>query len=481
MRNKAEIKDKRQFYLKLFSMGSVLIMVLIVILSNVLLDKMLGNSLMFDFTKSGINSISQNTIDILHKLPDDAKIRIIGLMNEPDPNSQDPISIAVDQYFKPVLDKYISESGGKVTVEYINPNIDPSIINELDPNNANNIAAGSCFVVSYNDKISVVYPYDCLEFARNKTPIVSRVEFNFTNAIINLTQGYFGKAYIISGLGEAGNESIKTVLEGINIEAVEIMESTDFTVPEDCDLLVLNGPNSDISEGTCYAVQDYIKKGGNVFVAVDYTEYNSSVDFKNLNKALSTVGIEIENSQVFDKNTDYDVSHSNGIAFRLDLDPAYNSFSRKEFFRAGYVRSLKISDDADPNAITDAVLYTSEKAFKGGDESDQGKFNVVMHGGYNGTDSDVYVLGSTYFSSDEYINTFGYGNSNVEFLKACLKALTKSEASAEIPIKSINNYYLDTSMITTTSVSIMTVCFMMIIPIGLVIVAVAIYTRRKNM
>ena len=315
MRNKPEIKDKRQFYLKMFSLGSVLIMVLIVILSNVLLDKLLGKSLKFDFTKSGINSISKSTEEILHSLPEDANIRIIGLMNEPDPNETDYMSMVVNQYFIPVLDKYIAESDGKISVEFINPNKEPSLILELDPNNANNIASGNCFVITYNDKISVIHPSDCLELSSNNYLVSSRVEYCFTNSIINLTQGYFGKAYIITGLGEPGNECIKTVLEGINIQTQEILESTDFSIPDDCNLLIINGPNSDISEKTCYEIQDYIKAGGDVFVAVNYTQDNSTVDFKNLNNALSTVGIEIEKNQVIDMNSKYMLKGSNGMAF----------------------------------------------------------------------------------------------------------------------------------------------------------------------
>lgn len=480
MRDKAQIKDKRQFYLKMFSMGSVLIMVLIVILSNVLLDKLLGKSLMFDFTKSGINSISKSTEDLLHSLPDGTNIRIIGLMDEPDPNGQSDMSILLNQFFAPVLDKYVEESDGKVTVEYINPAVDPNIVWELDPNNANNIASGNCFVVEYNKKLSVIQPLDCLEEV-NGTLASSRVEYCFTNAIINLTQGYFGKAYFITGLGEEGNECIKTVLEGINIQTEDLLESTDLSIPEDCTLLVLNGPNSDISEHTCYAIQDYIKSGGNVFVAVNFKPDNISVDYKNLNKALNTVGIEIENSQVIDFTAAYNLRKDDGTAFLLDVDPEYNSFKRNEFFRAGDVRPLKISDGADQNARAEAVFYTSEGAYKAGAKSNQERLNVVMHGGYEGTEANVYVCGTTFFSSDSYINGYGYGDSNVEFLKACLKALTNSGASTEIPIKSVNTYRINTSMITTTSISIMTVCFMMIIPIALVIVAVAVYTRRKNM
>ena len=481
MRNKPEIKDKRQFYLKMFSLGSVLIMVLIVILSNVLLDKLLGKSLKFDFTKSGINSISKSSEDIIHSLPDDANIRIIGLMNQPDPNEADLLSRAVNQYFMPVFDKYISESDGKISVEFVDPNKDPDLINELDPNNANNIASGNCFVVAYNDNISVIDPYDCFELTVNGNLASSRVEYSFTNAIINLTQGFFGKAYILTGLGEPGNECLKTVLEGINIQPQELLESGDLSIPDDCSLLIINGPNSDISEKTCYEIQDYIKEGGDVFVAVNYTSENSSVDFKNLNNALRTVGIEIEKSQVIDLNSKYTLKGSNGTAFVLDVDPDYNSFSRNELFKAGAVRPLKISDDADPDAITESVLYTSETAYKAGDEANHGRMNVVMHGGYQGSESDVYVAGSTYFSSDSYINNYGYGNSNVEFLKACLKALTNNGSSTDIPIKSINNYKIDASKVTTTSVSVMTVCFMMIIPITFVIIAVAVYTRRKNL
>lgn len=479
MRNKPEIKDKRQFYLKMFSMGSVLIMILIVILSNVLLDKLLGQNLKFDFTKTGINSISKSSEDIIHSLPEDAKIRIIGLMNEPDPNEVDLLSRAVNQYFIPVFDKYISESDGKISVEFVDPNANPQIVWELDPNNANNIAAGNCFVVAYNDKISVINPYDCIELTVNGTLASSKVEYCFTNSIINLTQGYFGKAYILTGLGEPGNECMKTVLDGINIQSQEILESADLSIPEDCDLLIINGPNNDISEHTCYEIQDYIKEGGNVFVAVNYTSDNSSEDFKNLNNALRTVGIEIEKTQVIELNDKYKMG--DGTAFVLDIDPAYDSFSRNELFKAGAVRPIKISDDADPDAITESVLYTSEQAYKAGDQEKHGKMNVVMHGGYQGTDSDVYVAGTTYFSSDSFITEFGFGNSNVEFLKASLKALTNNGSSTDIPIKSINNYRIDASKVTASSVSVMTVCFMMIIPITLVIIAVAVYTRRKNL
>ena len=59
--------------------------------------------------------------------------------------------------------------------------------------------------------------------------------------------------------------------------------SDNFTVPEDCDLLILNGPNNDISEKMYVSITDYLDNGGKMFVAVNYSLQNVSEKYDKLN------------------------------------------------------------------------------------------------------------------------------------------------------------------------------------------------------
>ena len=68
--------DDRSGKLKLYSIGSVVILIAIVLLVNVLFDKILGKALTFDFSDALANSISQESIDYINGLPQDTNIRI---------------------------------------------------------------------------------------------------------------------------------------------------------------------------------------------------------------------------------------------------------------------------------------------------------------------------------------------------------------------------------------------------------------------
>ena len=152
--------DERSGKLKLYSIGSVIILIAIVIIVNVLFDKILGKALTFDFSDALSNTISQESIDYINGLPQDTKIRIVGLFDKPA-----DVSGTEYQYICPLLDDYVKNSKGKITVEYINPNNQPTIISQLDPNNSFNLSSQSGnFVVKYNDKIKIINPYDCYSF-----------------------------------------------------------------------------------------------------------------------------------------------------------------------------------------------------------------------------------------------------------------------------------------------------------------------------
>ena len=137
------------------------------------------------------------------------------------------------QYIIPLLDDYVKKSGGRITLEYVDPTEQPTIINSLDPNNAYDLASKSgCFVVSYNGRLKVIEPIDCYSYDLNtyyQTGYYyidgNNTEFTFTNTMYNLTSGNICNAYIVTGLKEAGSVNLTKVLEAMSIEVTEIPAS----------------------------------------------------------------------------------------------------------------------------------------------------------------------------------------------------------------------------------------------------------------
>ena len=67
MTNKPEKKtDDRAGKMKLYSIGSVVLLIAIVLLSNILFDGIFGKALTFDFSDYNQNTISQESVDFLH-------------------------------------------------------------------------------------------------------------------------------------------------------------------------------------------------------------------------------------------------------------------------------------------------------------------------------------------------------------------------------------------------------------------------------
>ena len=149
--------DERADKLKLFSIGSVVILAAIILLANFLFDKIFGQALTFDFSAYSSNTISDVTQNYLDSLPEGTNIRIVGLFNRPE-----NVAGTEYQYIAPLLDDYVKKSDGKVTLEYIDPTERPSIIKSLDPTNSYDLASKTgAYVLQYNGRIKLITPLDC--------------------------------------------------------------------------------------------------------------------------------------------------------------------------------------------------------------------------------------------------------------------------------------------------------------------------------
>lgn len=488
-------QDIRSHKLKQYSIGSVILLVCIVIVVNFLLDRIFGKALTFDFSDYNQNSISKETEDYLDSLPADTRIRIIAFFDRPDNVSGTPY-----QYILPLLDDYVRKSDGKVSVEYINPLTHPTIISELDPANAHDLASHTdSMVVEYNGKIKVISPIDCYSFnvdyyyqTGDYLVTGNNTEYVFTNTMNTLTQGYSCKAYIVTGLKEDGSVYLKQILESMSFDCGEIPVSDNFAVPEDCDVIVLNGPNNDIPEKVYIALSDYIKKGGKLLVSINFSMKNVADGFERLNKLLNQMNVNIDSALISENNPGYQLNgySQDSAVIVTDAFKDYSNISLLHSTNARSIRAISNPESAykiypvlvtSPNAST----YNIDKTGNAIEDSlvDNKQFNVAVLTENEETGSAAYIFGTLNFTSDEYISSYGLNDSNVDFLKSCVRDLTSSKQlnTLNIATKNVDDFSIRTSHATSSSSTAVLVAFMIVIPVAFVALAVIVYSKRKNL
>lgn len=487
--------DERSGKLKLYSIGSVIILIAIVIIVNVLFDKILGKALTFDFSDALSNTISQESIDYINGLPQDTKIRIVGLFDKPA-----DVSGTEYQYICPLLDDYVRNSKGKITVEYINPNNQPTIISQLDPNNSFNLSSQSGnFVVKYNDKIKIINPYDCYSFDETYLSqgyfyvTGNNVEYAFTNSMYILTNGYSCKAYLITSLEEDGSNYLAKILESMAIEPVGLPVSENFAVPEDSDIIIMNGPQNDISEKMYVELSAFVKRGGKLFVAVDFNVINVTEKYERLNKLLNEMNLALDPYLIAENDSGYQLG-----GYQLDhvvkACDGFSDYAEITLLHSTNARSVRAADVPGNTFKTAPVLKTSENAsttaldqYGNAIESSMvtGKqFYVAMYSAGEGADpAKAFVFGTMNFTSDQYISSYGMNDTNVDFFKSCIRELTSTKQfnTLNVPTRNVENFALDADKSTTAASTVVLVVFMMLIPILLVALAVVVYTKRKNL
>ncbi len=147
-------------------------------------------------------------------------------------------------------------------------------------------------------------------------------EEQLTNALLQVTRTE-RHAYFLTGHGEyrinseedKGLKVFTQLLEKNNIQSHDLI-LTSGGIPDDCDILIVAGPQEPLSEGEEAAIEDYLKAGGDALFLIEHTvittpdkalreeELNRN---PSLNAILTQWGVRIANDIVVDL-----ASHASG-------------------------------------------------------------------------------------------------------------------------------------------------------------------------
>lgn len=454
----------------------VAIVILINMISTTLTDRY---ALKLDLTAGGLYSITEETTQMLKKLENPITITV--LSDEAEFKNE-----KLYQILSQILDKYAAAGGSKVSIQYIDPYKNPSIVNRYNENQE--VQAGY-IVVECAEQFKVLSPIEFYNTTSDQSGVYAtglRAEQTLTTAILSVTNEDIPKAYILIGHNEAVSTSLRDMLTGASF-AVETLSLMEKDIPEDTDLLIISMPQTDYMEDELNKLDAYLKSGGSVI----FFGGTSTPSLPNLEAYIGEWGVRIENQMVLD--SEHAISHPLQVVAQLDSTSEVNTDLM------GKSGSPLIVPEAKPITIvsgslehknTTPVLATYDSAyakklddltendtFEKASKDVSGPFTLAALCQYTGSEKTgrFLVVGSAMIQADDLIAASSYLNHS--FLSTAVSVLTPDAETISIPSKSLSAEPLT---IMGQEVTIVFWIVIVLIPLLILAAGIAIFVRRRH-
>lgn len=270
-----------------YSVGLTVLVLAVVIVFNLVVGQIPEAYRNLDVSSTKIYDISDTTTELLDSLDSEVDMKVLAVKDD------------TDERITTFLSRYASLSD-KINVEWIDPVLHPSALTDYDTTENTIVIScedtGKTTTVSFND-ILVMDQYSYYYYGTT-----SYTEFDgegqLTGAVNYVTNEADHTIYQTTGHGESTLSTTITDLMEKNsytLSEVNLLMST--SIPEDCDLLLMYAPTTDLSEDEAQMLRDYLAGGGKVMMLFGDT---SSADLPNLAGVLSEYGIEAADGYIAD-------------------------------------------------------------------------------------------------------------------------------------------------------------------------------------
>ena len=460
----------------------IVAVVAIAILVNILVGM---TGLKLDLTTNKLFSLSDVTKSELEKL--DKDVEIIGLFDE--------LKVSGDTQYKQVTELLsLYAKNPRIKVSYIDPDRNPGIINELDPDDTMDLASSDFIVksiVNGNEKKKKLEYYDLFavefdQYSFQSYVTGSTAEQGFTGAIKYVTSEVTPVVYFTEDHNEIDMDSeytnVKSYLEKNNFLVKKLNLISVDKIPEDAALIIVASPKKDITINEKEVLDEYLTNGGKAIFMFDYLANDPSFDqFNNLfgkfNLALN-----------YDKVKETDESrHIPNDPSTMVLDVSSNSIIPQSFKTLlNNSRSVSILKNVKEYVITTSLMSTSKDAIgemvsKSRGDDLKGPLDIAVAVEYEGgmKPSKIIVMGNASFISDSAYETFGdyYNNSMAFFLQSMNWMIDKNDEII-VPTK---NYENNTITITQQQTTVIGGALVIIFPLLILGTGLAVYLRRRHL
>lgn len=475
------MKDlKKSFKSRKFRMGGyqtlvMVIVIVLVIVFNLVVGKL---NLTVDLSSDQKFTLTEDTKKLAEGIKD--TIKFYYMCEEGNQTTQ----------IEKVLEQY--DGLGNIEVIDKDPVVYPNFAKEYtDEINDNDVIV----VNESNNKSRVVSSSDMLiqdiDYATYQQTYTLDVEGQLTAALQIVTSDSSTKMYYTSGHGEGELSSSFTDLLGkSNVEYEEFATSSAKSVPEDCNILLINAPQYDFNEDEYTMLSDYLKEGGK---AMFFLNAAVTDPMTNYNKLISDYGVNVVDGYIIDSEGAYDDSHPTRF-IPVPADHEITADTSDKMVVVSVARGMTTQSDVRSTLTVEPLLTTADSAYskvnvkpktiEKEDGDVNGPFNVAVaikdvyaeNTKGQGHATQIVVFGAMDFTSSDVIATNQFGNRSM--ILNSISYLSGEETSTlAIPTRSLNQ---ESVMIKEGDRIFFTVLLVVLIPLALLGVGFAIWFRRRK-
>ena len=339
-----------------FSLAVIAIVLAIIVVMNLIIGQLPSKLLNVDLSETGLFSVSDTSKELLNNLDKDVTIEVVAETGNVDSRIEKFISIYGD------LSSHLK-------VSYVDPVLHPEILTKYG------ISANSVVVsCADTDKNQVISFSDIIVSSQNYYGYSSETEFDaegqLTSAVSAVTSESSKKMYLLRGHGESAiSQELGELLTKNSMTTSNLNLLETASIPEDCDLLIINNPTSDLGTDEYTELHNYLYQGGNVLLLRGVTD----TDLTNFDALMEDYGLTMVNSYIGDRERYYQRAQSAFYFFPVIASNDVNVETTSSIL-VGAVAGMTASENTPSDVTLTTLLTTSNSAFREGNSNESTQF-----------------------------------------------------------------------------------------------------------
>ena len=470
-------ENKMVFRSGLYSAAITAVALVLAVLINLLVRALPSKYTEFDLSEAGLYTLGDSSKQVAQALTQDVTIYYLcETGNE-------------DQIISKLLDRYAAESS-HISWELKDPAVYPTFASQYGAQDA---TSGSLILVSGDQSTvldaSDLYDYDYSDYYTSGTYSVTFAgENEITSAIYRLTSGEQKHAYYTTNHGEqALTDTLTNALErqNLSLTALDLLSSS---VPEDCDLLIINDPAQDFAAAgnlvdEMSLLRTYLSNGGKVLLLTD-SYYNTP----NLDALMAEFGLSRTPGLVVEGDADH---YMNGYPYYLLPDytnptesTALDGVDTSRHVLLQMAQGITLIET--PDVLAEALLTTSDEAYsktagyemttaEKEDGDSDGPFTLAAYARNENTEAEVIWVNCGNLDNESIYQIIP---GNCTFLQGCASSLAGQVSGVLIDSKALEAAPISVSTAQSAALGLV---FIIILPAALLAVgAVVVILRRRK-
>ncbi len=444
-----------------------------------------------DVTKNKIYTLTDSSKEAIQKINQDVKIYAYGFEE--------------DSSLIKFLKQY-HNANEKITYEILTEETNLQMIKENDLQDGYYVL----ILESGDSKKVIDASNDFQTFDYTTYQTIDTTEQTITNSILALSEENKPNVYFVTGHGEYSADETKVLTSYLTNEAFVVNTlniATQNSIPEDCDILAILSPDSDLLDIEVGIIKDYINKGGKIYFSTDVMSQDISIP--NFQSILDEYGVTIKNGYILEYGEERGLSNSPNIF--MPVISSTNSITEDiysdSFMWLAYSAKLNYKSDEElknMNVTKETLLSTTKEAIfvsdltadmqKAAETAETGVADIASlmtktitktneAGEEEKIESKLIISATTSFAADYFVSELSqnyplsYLGSNKDFVINSFSYLGEKENTISIRKDMANSTYLPTEQ---QNAIVMTIIFVVPIIIILIGIVVTSYRRKKK-